>query len=66
MFEQLSKQLSRPRKIAFARIDVDEQKELASVYGISAYVNQDALDSVSPIFRKLLMLLVKCLRRCAC
>ncbi|KAK2761278.1 hypothetical protein FQN54_001800 [Arachnomyces sp. PD_36] len=36
VFEQLSRQLSRPNKITFARIDVDQQKELASVYGISA------------------------------
>lgn len=36
MYEQLSAQLSRPQKITFTKIDVDQQKELARSYGVTA------------------------------
>jgi hypothetical protein len=36
MYEQLSAQLSRPNKITFTKIDVDQQQELARAYGVTA------------------------------
>ncbi|KUJ22329.1 DUF1000-domain-containing protein [Mollisia scopiformis] len=36
IFEQLSQQLSRPNLITFVKVDVDQQKEIASKYGITA------------------------------
>jgi thioredoxin len=36
MYEQLSQQLTRPNKISFTKIDVDQQAELASAYGVTA------------------------------
>ncbi|ERF68049.1 hypothetical protein EPUS_06439 [Endocarpon pusillum Z07020] len=36
MYEQLSAQLSRPQKITFTKIDVDQQQELAGSYGVTA------------------------------
>ena len=36
MYEQLSQQLTRPNKISFTKINVDQQAELASAYGVSA------------------------------
>ena len=38
MYEQLSAQLSRPNKITFTKVNVDNQTEIASTYGITAYV----------------------------
>lgn len=36
VYEQLSQQLSRPGAIAFAKVNVDEQKQIAQTYGITA------------------------------
>ncbi|KAF5878015.1 putative thioredoxin protein [Botrytis fragariae] len=36
MYEQLSAQLSRPNKITFTKVNVDDQTEIASTYGITA------------------------------
>lgn len=36
MYEQLATQLSRPNRITFTKINVDDQKELASAYGVTA------------------------------
>lgn len=36
MYEQLSQQLTRPNKISFTKINVDQQTELASAYGVTA------------------------------
>jgi len=36
VYEQLSARLSRPNKIAFAKVDVDKQQEVAKKYGITA------------------------------
>ncbi|KAI9818065.1 MAG: hypothetical protein M1827_000689 [Pycnora praestabilis] len=36
MYEQLSSQLSRPNKITFAKVNVDQQQEIAQTYGITA------------------------------
>ena len=39
MYEQLSAQLSRPQKVTFVKVNVDEQKEIASNYQVTAYVS---------------------------
>ncbi|RDW81294.1 thioredoxin-like protein 1 [Aspergillus mulundensis] len=39
VYEQLSAQLSRPNRIAFTKIDVDQQQEIAKAYGVTAYVS---------------------------
>jgi thioredoxin len=36
MYEQLSQQLTRPNKISFTKINVDQQTELAGAYGVTA------------------------------
>ncbi|KAI9880285.1 MAG: hypothetical protein M1830_004404 [Pleopsidium flavum] len=36
VYEQLSARLSRPKKITFAKVDVDRQQEVAQKYGITA------------------------------
>ncbi|KAL4902224.1 hypothetical protein BDW74DRAFT_158817 [Aspergillus multicolor] len=36
VYEQLSAQLSRPNRIAFTKIDVDQQQEIAKAYGVTA------------------------------
>jgi thiol-disulfide isomerase/thioredoxin len=38
IYEQLSAQLSRPNRITFVKVNTDTQKEIASKYGITAYV----------------------------
>ncbi|MCJ1350485.1 MAG: hypothetical protein MMC33_000466 [Icmadophila ericetorum] len=38
IYEQLSTQLSRPQKLAFAKVNVDHQKEIAQSYGVTAQV----------------------------
>ncbi|KAI9852171.1 MAG: hypothetical protein M1838_001634 [Thelocarpon superellum] len=35
IYEQLSSKLSRPNKIAFAKINADEQKDLVRIYGVT-------------------------------
>lgn len=39
IYEQLSASLSRPNHITFVKVNVDTQKEIASKYSITAYVN---------------------------
>lgn len=39
MYEQLARQLSRPNRITFTKVNVDQQKEIAKAYGITAYVD---------------------------
>lgn len=34
IYEQLSAQLSRPNKVTFTKVDVDQQRELAQIYGV--------------------------------
>jgi hypothetical protein len=36
LYEQLANQLSRPSRITFCKVNVDEQKEVAQAYGVSA------------------------------
>ncbi|KAL6716455.1 Thioredoxin-like protein 1 [Lecanora helva] len=36
VYEQLSAQLSRPNKITFAKVNTDQQKEVAQKYGVTA------------------------------
>lgn len=36
VYEQLARQLSRPNRITFTKINVDHQQELAKVYGVTA------------------------------
>ncbi|KAJ9299605.1 hypothetical protein DTO271G3_2489 [Paecilomyces variotii] len=36
MYEQLANQLSRPNRITFTKVNVDEQQEIAKAYGITA------------------------------
>jgi thiol-disulfide isomerase/thioredoxin len=36
MYEQLATQLSRPNQITFAKVNVDQQQEIARVYGVTA------------------------------
>ncbi|KAI9371003.1 putative thioredoxin [Aspergillus egyptiacus] len=36
VYEQLAAQLSRPNRITFTKIDVDEQQDIAKAYGITA------------------------------
>lgn len=38
MYEQLANQLSRPNRITFTKVNVDEQQDIAKAYGITAYV----------------------------
>jgi len=38
IYEQLSAQLSRPNKITFAKVNTDQQKEIAQTYSVSASV----------------------------
>jgi len=38
LYEQLSASLSRPNLITFVKVNVDTQKEIASKYGVTAYV----------------------------
>ncbi len=38
IYEQLSAQLSRPNKITFAKVNTDQQKEVAEKYSVSASV----------------------------
>ncbi|KAF4265052.1 hypothetical protein LV164_004747 [Aspergillus fumigatus] len=38
-YEQLAKQLSRPNRITFTKVNVDQQQDIARAYGITAYVN---------------------------
>ncbi|GFF39900.1 thioredoxin-like protein 1 [Aspergillus udagawae] len=35
-YEQLAKQLSRPNRITFTKVNVDEQQDIASAYGVTA------------------------------
>lgn len=35
-YEQLSAQLSRPQKVSFAKVDTEQQQEIARRYGITA------------------------------
>lgn len=39
MYEQLANQLSRPNRITFTKVNVDQQQEIARAYGITAYVS---------------------------
>lgn len=43
MYEQLSAQLSRPQKITFAKVNTEEQQEIAGTYSVRAYVNQSSI-----------------------
>lgn len=43
IYEQLSAQLSRPNKITFAKVDTEQQREVAQQYGVTAWVT-DILD----------------------
>ena len=36
MYEQLSSQLSRPNVVTFTKVDVDNQKDIAQTYGVTA------------------------------
>ncbi|KAI4143935.1 MAG: hypothetical protein LQ340_006832 [Diploschistes diacapsis] len=36
LYEQLSSQLSRPQKVAFTKVNVDSQPEIARKYGVTA------------------------------
>ncbi|KAL2000622.1 hypothetical protein VTN02DRAFT_2848 [Thermoascus thermophilus] len=36
MYEQLARQLSRPNRITFTKVNVDQQKDIATAYGITA------------------------------
>lgn len=36
IYEQLSAQLSRPNKITFAKVDTEQQREVAQRYGVTA------------------------------
>lgn len=38
VFEQLATAEAKPGKIAFCKVDVDAQREIAGNYGVSAYV----------------------------
>lgn len=38
VYDQLARQLSRPNRITFTKINVDQQQDLARAYGITAYV----------------------------
>lgn len=40
-FEALSKELSQPGRITFAKVNVDEQQEIAQKYNVSAYVDDE-------------------------
>lgn len=52
IYEQLSAQLSRPDKITFAKINTDQQQELAASYGVRAmptfkiFKNAQQIDSI--------------------
>lgn len=36
VYEQLARQLSRPNRITFTKVNVDQQKDIASAYGVTA------------------------------
>jgi len=38
LYEQLAAQLTRPAKMAFCKVNTDQQAAVAQTYGISAYV----------------------------
>ena len=38
VFEQLAGQESKPGRLTFVKVNVDNQRDVASTYGISAYV----------------------------
>ncbi|MCJ1319195.1 hypothetical protein MMC15_004530 [Xylographa vitiligo] len=52
MYEQLSAQLSRPSKVTFAKVNVDQQTEIAQTYGITAmptfmiFKNKQIVDTI--------------------
>lgn len=37
IYEQLSAQLSRSNKITFAKVNTEQQREVAQQYGVTAY-----------------------------
>ncbi|RHZ57695.1 thioredoxin-like protein 1 [Aspergillus thermomutatus] len=41
-YDQLAKQLSRPNRITFTKVNVDEQQDIARAYGVTAYVKHIA------------------------
>lgn len=51
VFEQLASAESKPGKLAFAKVDVDAQREIASNYGVSAYVPSTQAASLPPNFQ---------------
>lgn len=39
-YEQLALQLTRPNRITFTKINVDQQQDIAKTYGVTAYVTE--------------------------
>lgn len=39
VYEQLSKSLSKPGKVAFVKVNTDDQQDIARKYEITAYVH---------------------------
>jgi len=39
-YEQLARQLTRPNRITFTKINVDQQQDIAKAYGVTAYVTE--------------------------
>ena len=52
VFEQLAAQESKPGRLTFVKVDVDNQRDVASTYGISAYVGAPLLPGSTESCRK--------------